>query len=83
VTFSSRRNIEWRRIDPSRSRLRSRWADAAATSDILDEPTNPLDLRSLEAVEAVLKAYDGALLVVSHDEMFLESIGVSRRAELE
>jgi len=50
---------------------------------ILDEPTNPLDLRSLEAVEAVLKAYDGALLVVSHDEMFLESIGVSRRAELE
>lgn len=49
---------------------------------ILDEPTNHLDLRSLEAVEAGLKAYDGALLVVSHDEMFLESIGVSRRVEL-
>jgi ATPase subunit of ABC transporter with duplicated ATPase domains len=50
---------------------------------ILDEPTNHLDLRSLEAVESGLKAYDGALLAVSHDETFLKSIGISRRVELE
>jgi ATPase subunit of ABC transporter with duplicated ATPase domains len=49
---------------------------------ILDEPTNHLDLDSIEAVEAGLRAYDGALLVVSHDEVFLESIGITRRIEL-
>lgn len=49
---------------------------------ILDEPTNHLDLDSIEAVEAGLRAYDGALLVVSHDEPFLENIGVSRRLML-
>ncbi len=49
---------------------------------ILDEPTNHLDIASLEAVEAGLVAYDGALLVVSHDEAFLERIGVTRRIDL-
>jgi len=49
---------------------------------ILDEPTNHLDLDSIEAVEAGLRAYDGALLVVSHDEAFLEAIGITRRVEL-
>lgn len=49
---------------------------------ILDEPTNHLDIGSVEAVEAGLRAYDGALLVVSHDEDFLEMIAVSRRMEL-
>ena len=50
---------------------------------ILDEPTNHLDIGSIEAVEAGLLAYDGALLVVSHDEMFLEAIGITRRLELQ
>ena len=45
---------------------------------ILDEPTNHLDLAAIEAVEAALSAYDGALLVVSHDADFLEAIGVER-----
>lgn len=49
---------------------------------ILDEPTNHLDIASLEAVEAGLNAYDGALLVVSHDAAFLERVGVRRRIEL-
>jgi ATPase subunit of ABC transporter with duplicated ATPase domains len=49
---------------------------------ILDEPTNHLDIDSIEAVEAGLRAYDGALIVVSHDEAFLQSIGVSRRLDL-
>jgi len=49
---------------------------------ILDEPTNHLDVESIEAVEAGLRAYDGALLVVSHDEAFLTNVGVGRRLEL-
>ncbi|MNL80098.1 ABC transporter ATP-binding protein uup [compost metagenome] len=49
---------------------------------ILDEPTNHLDIDSIEAVEAGLRAYDGALLVVSHDRAFLEAIGITRRIEL-
>lgn len=49
---------------------------------VLDEPTNHLDIDSIEAVEAGLSAYDGALLVVSHDEPFLEAIGITRRLEL-
>jgi ATPase subunit of ABC transporter with duplicated ATPase domains len=49
---------------------------------ILDEPTNHLDVESIETVEAGLRAYDGALLVVSHDEAFLAAIGVDRRVDL-
>ena len=49
---------------------------------ILDEPTNHLDIDSIEAVEAGLRSYDGALLIVSHDEAFLENIGTSRSLEL-
>ena len=49
---------------------------------ILDEPTNHLDLDSIRAVEAALGGYDGALLVVSHDEDFLEAISVERRLVL-
>ena len=49
---------------------------------ILDEPTNHLDLDSIAAVETALAAYDGALLVVSHDERFLDAIGVERRINL-
>lgn len=49
---------------------------------ILDEPTNHLDIDSIEAVEAGLRAYDGAQLIVSHDEMFLEAVGVSRRLDI-
>lgn len=49
---------------------------------ILDEPTNHLDLDSIAAIEAGLQAYDGALLVVSHDEAFLEALGIPRRIEL-
>jgi ATPase subunit of ABC transporter with duplicated ATPase domains len=49
---------------------------------VLDEPTNHLDIDSIEAVEAGLCAYDGALLIVSHDEAFLEAIAVSGRLDL-
>jgi ATPase subunit of ABC transporter with duplicated ATPase domains len=49
---------------------------------ILDEPTNHLDIESVHAVEAALEAYDGALLVVSHDESFLRNISVERSVDL-
>ena len=49
---------------------------------MLDEPTNHLDIDSIEAVEAGLRAYDGALLIVSHDEAFLKNVVVGRREVL-
>jgi ATPase subunit of ABC transporter with duplicated ATPase domains len=49
---------------------------------ILDEPTNHLDLESIGVVEGGLRTFDGALLVVSHDEAFLEAIRVTRRFPL-
>ena len=49
---------------------------------VLDEPTNHLDLGAIEVVEAGLRAYDGALVVVSHDPVFLENIGITRAVAL-
>lgn len=41
---------------------------------VLDEPTNHLDLEMIEALEAALAAYQGTLLLVSHDRSFLSSL---------
>ena len=41
---------------------------------VLDEPTNDLDIESLELLEDTLQAYSGTLLLVSHDRAFLDSV---------
>jgi len=41
---------------------------------VLDEPTNDLDMETLELLEATLADYTGTLLLVSHDRRFLDSI---------
>jgi ATP-binding cassette subfamily F protein 3 len=41
---------------------------------ILDEPTNHLDAEAVEWLEHTLRAWDGALLVVSHDRYFLDNV---------
>ena len=49
---------------------------------VLDEPTQHLDFDGLASLEAVLAAWPGGLLVVSHDAEFLEAIGISTRLDL-
>ena len=41
---------------------------------VLDEPTNDLDIESLELLEATLQDYAGTLLLVSHDRAFLDNV---------
>ncbi|OIO58612.1 MAG: hypothetical protein AUJ55_04760 [Proteobacteria bacterium CG1_02_64_396] len=49
---------------------------------LLDEPTNHLDLEAQAQLEGALRRYAGALVVVSHDEGFLQRIGIKGRIEL-
>ena len=49
---------------------------------LLDEPTNHLDLESVRWLEAFLKSYEGAVVVVSHDRAFMDGM-VSRVWNLE
>ena len=41
---------------------------------VLDEPTNHLDLESIEALVAALRAYDGTIILVSHDRWFVSQL---------
>lgn len=49
---------------------------------VLDEPTNNLDLQNVEILTNSVKDYHGTLLVISHDEKFLEEIGIDREVVL-
>lgn len=41
---------------------------------LLDEPTNHLDIESIIWLENFLKSYGGAIVLVSHDKMFLDNV---------
>jgi ATP-binding cassette subfamily F protein uup len=47
---------------------------------VLDEPTNDLDIESLELLEAALQDYEGTILLVSHDRAFLDNVVTSTLA---
>ncbi|MFE7511266.1 ABC-F family ATP-binding cassette domain-containing protein [Streptomyces sp. NPDC057540] len=53
-------------------------AEPAPQLLMLDEPTNNLDMASVRKLTAALDAYEGALIVASHDVAFLESLGITR-----
>lgn len=58
------------------------FTDPAPRLLILDEPTNNLDLASVEQLVNALDDYRGALLVVTHDEQLAAELGLGRRWHL-
>jgi len=49
---------------------------------VLDEPTNHLDLPAIEQLESALEAWEGTLLLVTHDRRLLESVRLTARLEM-
>ena len=45
---------------------------------ILDEPTNNLDIQSIEIITATIRNYTGSVLLVSHDEYFVKETGIKK-----
>ncbi|MFV2117345.1 ABC-F family ATP-binding cassette domain-containing protein [Streptomyces sp. Act-28] len=58
-------------------------AEPAPQLLMLDEPTNNLDAASVRSLTQALEAYEGALLVASHDMPFLAALGITRRLDLD
>ncbi|MNT42627.1 putative ABC transporter ATP-binding protein [compost metagenome] len=50
------------------------YADVPPQLLLLDEPSNHLDLPALQALETMLSGYQGAMIVASHDQIFLNNL---------
>ena len=57
------------------------WRREATQLLLLDEPTNHLDLNSTQAIELALSTFPGAIVVVSHDEAFLQALHLTHQIE--
>lgn len=57
------------------------WRRKATQLLLLDEPTNHLDLASTQAIEKALEQFPGAMLIVSHDEAFLQALNLTHFLE--
>tara|TARA_R110001592_G_scaffold27763_26_gene102961 strand:+ start:20308 stop:22122 length:1815 start_codon:yes stop_codon:yes gene_type:complete len=69
----------WRAVNTLSGGQKNRLMLAKVLADpgsmlILDEPTNDLDMDTLDMLTSVLKTYDGTLFVVSHDRDFLDQV---------
>jgi ATPase subunit of ABC transporter with duplicated ATPase domains len=49
---------------------------------VLDEPTNHLDVEAIEELERALGGYEGTVVLVTHDRLFLERFGATRTIDL-
>ncbi|MFI6096313.1 ABC-F family ATP-binding cassette domain-containing protein [Lentzea sp. NPDC051213] len=59
------------------------FAEPAPQLLLLDEPTNNLDLVSAAQLESALNSYQGAFVIVSHDERFLNEVKIDRWLRLD
>lgn len=58
-------------------------SEKAPNMIIADEPTNNIDISNIEILTAALKNYRGSLLLVSHDEQFIQDVGIDRIIAIE
>jgi ATP-binding cassette subfamily F protein uup len=49
---------------------------------IMDEPTNNLDITTIEALESALKTYRGSIIITSHDREFLGNLEIDQEIKL-
>jgi hypothetical protein len=61
----------------AQDRSQCRWFSKPANLLVLDEPTNDLDIETLELLEEILLDFEGTVLLVSHDRVFMDNVVTS------